>query len=86
MKTIAAGKFKATCLSLMDEIQKKREPVIVTKNGQPIVRLMPLPLTADDPIFGFYKGRLEIVGDVISPLYSEEEYEEFFERSAAQLG
>ena len=25
MRTIAAGKFKANCLAIMDEVQKKRE-------------------------------------------------------------
>lgn len=28
---MAAGKFKATCLAVMDEVQAKREPVVLTK-------------------------------------------------------
>ena len=85
MKTMAAGKFKATCLAVMDEVQAKREPVVLTKNGKPVAQLVPMPLEESDPIFGFYQGKLEIVGDIMSPLYSDAEYEEFFERSAAQL-
>jgi prevent-host-death family protein len=85
MRTIAAGKFKATCLGLLDEVEAKREPVIVTKNGRAVAQLVPMPLDEPDPIFGFYKGKLEIVGDIVSPLYTDEENEEFFERSAAQL-
>lgn len=38
-----------------------------------------------DSIFGFLKGQLEIVGDILSPTYSDEEYEEFFEASEKQL-
>lgn len=83
---MAAGKFKAQCLAVLDEVEAKREPVIVTKNGRPVARMVPMPLVEEDPIFGFYRGKLDILGDVISPLYSDEEYEEFFERSAAQLG
>ncbi len=84
MKTMPAGKFKAQCLAVMDEVQAKREPVLVTKNGKPVAKLV--PVTEDpDPIFGFYKGKIEITGDIISPLYSDEELEEFFERSAEQL-
>jgi hypothetical protein len=38
----------------------------------------------DDAIFGFYRGKLEIKGDIMSPLYRDEEQEEFLQRSAAQ--
>jgi len=85
MKTMGAGEFKAKCLGILDEVQAKREPVVVTKNGRPVARMMPMPLNEQDPIFGFYRGNLEFPGDVISPVYSDEEWEEFFERSAAQL-
>ncbi|MCU1320610.1 MAG: Prevent-host-death protein [Acidobacteriaceae bacterium] len=85
MKTIAASKFKATCLAVMDEVQAKREPVIVTKNGKPVAQLVPMPLDGPDPIFGFYKGKLEIVGDIMSPILTEEENEAFFERSVAKV-
>lgn len=75
MKTMAAGKFKATCLAVMDEVQAKREPVIVTKNGKPVAKLVPMPLEDPDPIFGFYKGNLEIVGDIMSPAFEADEWD-----------
>jgi prevent-host-death family protein len=75
MKTIAAGKFKAICLAVMDEVQAKREPVIVTKNGRPVAQLVPMPLEDPDPIFGFYKGKLEIIGDIMSPAFSADEWD-----------
>ncbi len=76
MKTIAAAKFKATCLALMDEVQSKREPVLVTKNGKPVAKLVPVPTDDPDPIFGFYRGKgLIIVGDIISPSTPFEDYE-----------
>jgi hypothetical protein len=46
---------------------------------------VPEPTEGADPIFGFYRGKLDIAGDVMSPVYSDEEYEEFYKRSAAQL-
>ena len=33
MKRIAAGKFKATCLKLMDRVAATGEPVVITKRG-----------------------------------------------------
>jgi prevent-host-death family protein len=85
MRTMAAGKFKATCLAVMDEVQAKREPVMITKNGRPVAKLVPILADERDPIFGFYKGKLDISGDVISPVYSDEESEAFLERAAEQL-
>ena len=84
MKTVPAGKFKAQCLALLDEVEDKREPIIVTKNGRAVARMVPMPLVEEDPIFGFYRGKLDIVGDVVSPLYSDDELDEFFEREAAK--
>ena len=85
MRTMAAGKFKAQCLGVIDEVQSKREPVLLTKHGKPVAKLVPLQFEGEDPIFGFYKGKLEIKGDITAPIYSDEENEEFFEASAAQL-
>ena len=45
MKTIAATEFKAKCLNLIGQIVKDREPVTITKHGQPVAILSPLPQT-----------------------------------------
>lgn len=84
---MAAAKFKAQCLSVMDEVQTKRVPVLVTKNGKPVAKLVPLDLPNDeDPLDAFlFPGKIEILGDIMAPLYSDEEYEEFFQRSMDQL-
>ena len=42
MKTIAAGKFKATCLALIDHVAETGEPLEVTKRGKSLVRLVPV--------------------------------------------
>jgi prevent-host-death family protein len=41
MKTIAATEFKARCLKLIEEVRKTGLPVVVTKRGVPIVRILP---------------------------------------------
>ena len=38
-----------------------------------------------DPIFNFYKGRLELAGDVMSPLYTDAELERFEREAASEL-
>ena len=42
MRTIAAGKFKAECLALLDEVAASGEEIIVTKRGKPVARVLPL--------------------------------------------
>ncbi len=82
MKTMAAAKFKATCLAVMDEVQAKREPVLLTKNGKPVAKLVPVLQEEENPLAAFrFKGGIQVVGDIVSPLYSDEELEEFFEQS-----
>ena len=74
-KTIPAGVFKARCLAIMDEVQAKRQAVVITKRGKPVAKLIPVEQEKDD-IFGFMKGkgRIEIKGDIISPATSPEEW------------
>ncbi len=74
MKTIAAGKFKAQCLSIMDEVNATREPVIITKKGRPVAKMVPAEAEPKD-VFGCLRGVMEIVGDVESPIIPEKDWE-----------
>lgn len=42
MKTIAAGKFKDVCLQTLDEVATGRRPVLITKRGRPVAKLVPV--------------------------------------------
>ena len=39
---IAAGEFKAKCLHLLDEVQRSRKEILITKRGRPVARLLPV--------------------------------------------
>jgi prevent-host-death family protein len=69
MKKMAAGSFKAKCLAVMDEVQAKRETVVITKHGKPVAKLVPVN-EGPDEIFNFFAGKGVIVGDVVSPALS----------------
>jgi len=62
---IAAGEFKVKCLHLLDEVQRSRKEIVITKRGRPVARLVPADETPA-PVFGRMKGTLEIRGDIIS--------------------
>ena len=75
MKKMAAGQFKVHCLTVMDEVQAKRETVVITKHGKPVAKLVPVDEGSDD-IYGFLDGKGEITGDVVSPALSSEDWGE----------
>jgi len=67
VKHIPAGIFKARCLALMKKVQATGEPVIVTKRGTPVVKVVPARSERND-IVGFMMGKVKIVGDIESPI------------------
>ena len=67
MKAIPAGQFKARCLRIMDEVRSTREPVLITKKGRPVAKLVPADGQPED-IFGCLKDEIKIVGDIESPV------------------
>lgn len=66
MKTMAAGSFKVHCLAVMDEVQARRQTVVITKRGRPVAKLVPADKDSGD-IYHFLRGKGSVVGDVISP-------------------
>jgi prevent-host-death family protein len=42
MKEISASTFKAKCLALLDEVAATGEPLVVTKRGKPVARVLPV--------------------------------------------
>jgi prevent-host-death family protein len=73
MKKMAAGSFKIHCLAVMDEVQAKRETVVITKHGKPVAKLVPADKNTDD-IYNFLVGKGAIAGDIVSPAISDKEW------------
>jgi prevent-host-death family protein len=74
MKQIPAGEFKARCLAIMDQVSKSGAPVVVTKHGKPVVKLVPAENQADD-IFNYMAGKVKIVGDIVGPITPLDDWE-----------
>jgi len=62
-----AGAFKAHCLTVMKQVQATGEPVVVTKRGAPLVKIVPVEAENND-LFGFMAGKVKIAGDIESPI------------------
>jgi antitoxin (DNA-binding transcriptional repressor) of toxin-antitoxin stability system len=50
----------------MDEVQAKRETVVITKHGRPVAKLVPADKNTDE-IYNFLHGKGAVMGDIISP-------------------
>ncbi len=74
MKTIPAGEFKTHCLSIMDDVRKSRQPVLITKKGVAVAKLVPVESTERD-LFGCLTGTIEILGDVEAPVVAPAAWE-----------
>lgn len=74
MKRVAAGVFKAKCLSIMDEVATRNESIVITKRGKPVAKLVPVGLEVPDEIFGFMKGKGVVKGDIVGPALTLEEW------------
>jgi prevent-host-death family protein len=61
-----AGEFKARCLSVMDDVNATGEPVLITKRGAPVAKIVPVSSKKRD-LFGFMAGQFEVVGNIESP-------------------
>ena len=67
MKTVAITKFKAQCLALLDQVAKSGQPLVVTKRGKPLARIVP---TVGDEAWvqDSLRGSVTIVGDIMGPV------------------
>ena len=64
---ISAAEFKATCLDLMDEVDRTGASIVVTKRGRPVAQLAPVRTRVRSG-FGLLKGRIVVRGDITEPI------------------
>ena len=67
MKTIQAGKFKAQCLALLDSVANSHIPILITKHGKPVAKVVPAD-QKDIKVAKPLKNSVVFLGDVISPI------------------
>ncbi len=62
-----AGKFKAECLKVMDDVKRTHRKVVITKRNVPIAKLVPID-KQDERVFGKLKGTVHFKGDIIASI------------------
>jgi prevent-host-death family protein len=51
-RLIMASRFKERCLALLDLVAQTKVPVVVTKHGKPVAKLVPIDEPAASPTMG----------------------------------
>jgi prevent-host-death family protein len=64
---IPAGRFKARCLALMDDVHDRGTEYVITKRGKAVAKLVPVRVE-QRPLLGSMTGTVTFLGDIVSPL------------------
>jgi prevent-host-death family protein len=71
---ISASDFKARCLALIDQVREGGEPIVITKRGKVVARLVAAGDEQPRPWAGV-KGAARLVGNPFAPAIDETEIE-----------
>jgi prevent-host-death family protein len=63
---ISVTQFKATCLGVIDRVQKEKSRVTITRHGKPAAELIPISASSPGKLFGRSKDSTVILGDLLS--------------------
>ena len=75
MNSVAISEFKAKCLALLDQVQKTKQPLRITRFGKPIADVVPASPVPTSDWIGSMKDTIEILGDIVSPANDEGDWE-----------
>jgi prevent-host-death family protein len=74
METLSVSKFKATCLSVLEQVKTKKKKILITKRGVPIAEIVPVNGLNGKEKRVSLKGCVTFMGDIVSPV-AEDEWE-----------
>lgn len=75
MKSVPVSEFKAKCLGLIEQVDKTRQPLRITRHGRPVAELVPAGPDRKRKFLGAMVGTGKIVGDIVSPVIDLDEFE-----------
>lgn len=75
MTTISISDFKRNCGRFIDQVNKTREPLRITRHGRPVAELVPVGPERKGKFIGAMVGTGEIVGDIVSPIINLKNFE-----------
>jgi prevent-host-death family protein len=68
LRKVPISKFKAECSKFVDRVRRTRRPLLITRRGVPVAKLIPVSDRRRRFILGDMIGTAKIVGDIVSPV------------------
>ncbi len=65
MQIIKVSEFKTKCLHLMNLVNQTNDEIIITKNGNPVSRIVPYHKQVDS-LFGLHQDNIKSHDDLIA--------------------
>lgn len=63
---ISVTQFKARCLGIVEEVQREKRRVVISRHGRPAAVLTPIEAENSEPFFGRAADSTQILGDLTS--------------------
>lgn len=67
-QTVSKAQFKAQALHFLRQVEKKKQPVVITHAGKPVVKVVPYKEESTEDILKSLRGTVIYHGDIISPI------------------
>jgi len=77
MKSVSISEFKAKCLGLIEQVDKTRQPLRITRHGHPVAEVIPAGPERKRKFLGDMAGTVEFLGDVVAPVIDLDEFEAY---------
>ena len=65
MKTMVISEFKAKCIRLVKDVNRRKQPLLLTLRGVPVATVEPIRTQTGKKILGSMKGSMKISGDIV---------------------
>lgn len=75
MNQMSVSQFKAKCLAVLAQVAETGAPVLVTRYGKPVARVVPPPKPAGSDWIGSMKDKGRILGDIVEPVGDLDDWE-----------
>ncbi len=75
MKEVAISEFKSKCLALLQQVQKTKKPLRITRFGKPVAEVVPPSAETSRDWIGSMANEIKIIGDIVSPANDPDEWE-----------
>ena len=75
MEQMQISEFKAKCLAVLARVGRTGNPVLITRFGKPVARIVPAARADRDAWLGSLRGSGKILDDLVEPVSSPDEWE-----------